>query len=54
MSALPPYNEHLTRDVGSLNLALTIVLAAAAVTLSIPLVRAALVATLADGHWEVG
>jgi heme/copper-type cytochrome/quinol oxidase subunit 4 len=32
VSLLPPYNEHLVRDVGELSLALTVVLAAAAVT----------------------
>ena len=32
VALLPPYNEHLIRDVGSLSLALTMVLAAAAVT----------------------
>ncbi len=32
VSLLPPYNEHLIRDVGALSLALTVVLAAAAVT----------------------
>jgi hypothetical protein len=32
VSLLPPYNEHLIRDVGELSLALTVVLAAAAVT----------------------
>jgi hypothetical protein len=32
VSLLPPYNEHLITDVGELNLALTVVLAAAAVT----------------------
>ncbi len=32
VALLPPYNEHLIRDVGSLSLALTVVLAAAAVT----------------------
>jgi hypothetical protein len=32
VSLLPPYNEHLIRDVGSLSLALTVLLAAAAVT----------------------
>jgi hypothetical protein len=31
VSLLPPYNEHLVRDVGELSLALTMVLAAAAV-----------------------
>jgi hypothetical protein len=29
---LPPYNEHLITDIGELSLALTVVLAAAAVT----------------------
>ena len=37
-----PYNQHLIRDVGELNLALFVVVLAAAVTLSLPLVRAAL------------
>jgi hypothetical protein len=32
VSLLPPYNEHLTRDVGELSLALTVVLGAAALT----------------------
>lgn len=32
VSLLPPYNEHLTRDVGEFSLALTVVLVAAAVT----------------------
>jgi hypothetical protein len=32
VSLLPPYNEHLIRDVGELSLALTVVLAAAALT----------------------
>ncbi|HEX7212489.1 MAG TPA: hypothetical protein VF241_16325 [Propionibacteriaceae bacterium] len=32
VSLLPPYNEHLTRDVGELSLALTVLLVAAAVT----------------------
>ena len=32
VSLLPPYNEHLTRDVGELSLALTVVLTAAAVS----------------------
>ena len=32
VSMLPPYNEHLTRDVGELSLALTVLLGAAAVT----------------------
>lgn len=36
-----PFNEHLVRDVGSLNLALALVAAIAAVTLGIVVVRAA-------------
>lgn len=44
-----PYNEHLVRDVGELNLALFVVLVAAVVTLSLPLVRTALAATLVNG-----
>jgi hypothetical protein len=32
VSLLPPYNEHLTRDVGELSLALTVLLVAAAVS----------------------
>jgi hypothetical protein len=49
VAALPPYNEHLVRDVGSLNLALMVVLVFAAVSLHRTLVRAALVATLVNG-----
>jgi hypothetical protein len=37
-----PYNEHLVRDVGELNLALAVVTAVAAVTLGHVLVRAVL------------
>lgn len=48
-----PYNEHLVRDVGQLNLALFVVLLAATITLSIPLVRAALAATLVNGVLHV-
>ena len=48
-----PYNQHLIRDVGELNLALLVVVVAAAVTLSLPLVRAALVATLVNGVLHV-
>ena len=33
VALLPPYNEHLVRDVGAFNLALTVVLVAAAWTL---------------------
>jgi fructose-specific phosphotransferase system IIC component len=49
-----PYNQHLIRDVGELNLALMVVVVAAAVSLSVPLVRAALVATLVNGVLHVG
>lgn len=45
-----PYNEHLLRDVGSLNLALAVVLIAAFVTLSEQLVYVAAGASLA---WNV-
>ena len=48
-----PYNQHLVRDVGELNLALLVVMVAALVTLSLPLVRAALVATLVNGVLHV-
>lgn len=41
-----PYNEHLVRDVGGLNLALTVVLVAALVSLSPTLVRVAAAAYL--------
>jgi hypothetical protein len=44
-----PYNEHLIRDVGALNLALAVVLIAAFVTLSRQLVTVAAVAALAWG-----
>jgi len=43
---LPPYNEHLMRDVGGLNLALLIVVVVAAVTLDRLIVRTALAAVL--------
>jgi len=46
VALLPPYNEHLVRDVGAFNLALTVVLVAAAWTLEPTLVRVALVALL--------
>ncbi|HUW02699.1 MAG TPA: hypothetical protein VMW08_10135 [Acidimicrobiales bacterium] len=45
-----PFNEHLIRDVGALNLALAIVMAAAAVKLSRDLV---VVAALASLMWGV-
>jgi fructose-specific phosphotransferase system IIC component len=48
-----PYNQHLVRDVGELNLALLVVVVAAAVTLSLPLARAALVATIVNGVLHV-
>lgn len=44
-----PFNEHLLRDVGALNLALTLVAIAAAVTMLRSLVRATAVAYLAYG-----
>lgn len=44
-----PYNEHLVRDVGGLNLALAIVVIAAAVTLSRPMILTAVGASLAIG-----
>lgn len=43
---LPPYNEHLMRDVGELTLTVAVVLGAAAVTLDRLLVRGALSAYL--------
>lgn len=46
VALLPPYNEHLVRDVGTLSLALTVVLAAAAITCWPPLVRTAVTAFL--------
>ncbi|MGB3412474.1 MAG: hypothetical protein WBA45_14900 [Microthrixaceae bacterium] len=44
-----PFNEHLIRDVGGLNLALAAVLIAAMVMLTAPLVTAAAVAALLYG-----
>lgn len=46
VSALGPYNEHLIRDVGALNLALGALLALAAILLERRLVQAALAAWL--------
>jgi hypothetical protein len=46
VSALGPYNEHLVRDVGALNLALGALLALAAIVLERRLVQAALAAWL--------
>lgn len=43
---LPPYNEHLMRDVGALTLAMVVSLAAAAVTMDRRLARVALVTNL--------
>lgn len=53
ISADGPYNQHLVRDVGELNLALFVVLAAALISLSLPLVRAALVASIVNGGLHV-
>ncbi len=44
-----PFNEHLVRDVGGLNLALAAVLIAAIITLSRPMIIAASVASLLSG-----
>ncbi|GCB51136.1 hypothetical protein SNL152K_8489 [Streptomyces sp. NL15-2K] len=44
VSYLPPYNEHLLRDLGSTNLALAVVLCAAVTTMERRLVLTALVA----------
>ena len=44
VALLPPYNEHLVRDVGALNLAVATMLGAAALTLDRTTIRAALLA----------
>jgi hypothetical protein len=44
-----PYNEHLVRDVGGLNLGIAAVLIAALITLSRPMIITASVATLLYG-----
>jgi hypothetical protein len=44
-----PFNEHLVRDVGGLNLALAAVLIAAAITLARPMVVTASIAALLYG-----
>ena len=44
VALLPPYNEHLVRDVGALSLALAVVLAGATVTADRRLIRVAAVA----------
>jgi hypothetical protein len=44
-----PYNEHIVRDFGALNLALAVVTIAAAITLARPLVIAVAIAWLAWG-----
>jgi hypothetical protein len=49
VSADGPFNEHLVRDVGGLNLALAAVLIAAAITLMRPMVVTASVAALLYG-----
>jgi hypothetical protein len=46
VSLLPPYNEHLMRDVGALTLALVVALAAAAIWPERRLVQVALAANL--------
>ena len=44
-----PYNEHLVRDVGGLNLALAVVIIAAMISLTRPMIVAAAAASLATG-----
>lgn len=44
-----PYNEHLVRDVGALNLAIAVIVLWAAVTLAPTLIRAAAVAAMVWG-----
>jgi hypothetical protein len=44
-----PFNEHLVRDVGALNLALAVVTIGAAITLATALVRWVLVAWIVEG-----
>jgi hypothetical protein len=44
ISLLPPYNEHLVRDVGALSLSLTVLLTAAAAVASHSLIRLAVTA----------
>ena len=44
VALLPPYNEHLVRDVGAFSLALTVVLCAAALILDRTMIRVALLA----------
>jgi hypothetical protein len=44
VALLPPYNEHLVRDVGALSLSLTVLLTAAAVTPTLSLIRVAVTA----------
>jgi hypothetical protein len=46
VSTLGPYNEHLVRDVGALNLALGVLLATAAILLERRLVQTSLIAWL--------
>jgi Ca2+/Na+ antiporter len=46
VAALPPYNEHLMRDYGTMTLALTVVLAYAAVKMTPSIVRLSMVASL--------
>lgn len=49
VSVYGPFNEHLVRDVGGLNLGLAAVLIAAIITLSRPMIVAASVASLLYG-----
>lgn len=54
VSLLPPYNEHLTTDVGGFYLAFALLLAWAAVTLSRQLVGAVLTAYLLSSGLHLG
>ncbi|MEV4314586.1 hypothetical protein [Actinocrispum sp. NPDC049592] len=46
VAALPPYNEHLMRDYGTMTLAMTVVLVYAAVRMTPSVVRLSMVAML--------
>jgi hypothetical protein len=46
VNALPPYNEHLVRDIGGLNLGFAFLFMASASTLDVTLVRTSLAAWL--------
>jgi hypothetical protein len=50
---LPPYNEHLLRDVGGLNLALAVMLGASALIMDRRLISTALLAYLAFATYHL-